>query len=334
MYDPGEFYTIKNVDGLVDFQLHKPLEHVRHAGCEQWNIADHKKAVPALKDTALGFFSVIVISQWLREDLWEDPKYRTIKHEHWVSRAIQEARRSLTNKYTDAKELIEKFELPIRAGNNTSEEEDTEFRIKVEDRVYEAQEVLEAVKQWVAYRKGYEAEWEEENTPEEEREAEWEADILAEFMPQVGATCDRVYDGMPDPFNWWDYRNSFQQYYFICFGDEIHYCHGGSGSSQQREVMGRWAHIFATLADQGVQIPTYCFEYNEVNEFRWLEYHNTFKCMNRELSGNYPGDRTEMKTLFKGKALHLAQDKDKDKDKDDWFGRYYLEPVENEENIW
>ena len=84
----------------------------------------------------------------------------------------------------------------------------------------------------------------------------------------------------------------FQQWFLIDMGDTIRYIHGGSGSSNQREAMGRWAHTFAALArEHQHETPTLLFEYDTHNRLRFVEHFETFRAIGRELTGNYPSNR-------------------------------------------
>lgn len=108
---------------------------------------------------------------------------------------------------------------------------------------------------------------------------------------------------MPKPFDYWDWRNPFQQYYFWKRDDKIYWVRGGSGSSGAREHQGRYAHIFACAENHGSKIQTFCCKYDKRNRFVLSHFYDCFKAINRELMGNYPASYSEVKQLFKGKLL-------------------------------
>lgn len=81
---------------------------------------------------------------------------------------------------------------------------------------------------------------------------------------------------------------------------------GGSGGSSQRENMGRFAHVFATLAVRhGLDAPTDLFAYSGRNEFRLVRRFAAFRAVDRELTGNYKADWSRTAELFAGRLLRI-----------------------------
>ena len=99
-------------------------------------------------------------------------------------------------------------------------------------------------------------------------EDEWEEYWKKEdpFKERVEYRYHRRYE-MPPPFNHWDSRNRWQQYYFAKNRENVfYYAQGGSGSSGQRYNHGFYGHLFALLNSQD-PVSTYFFTYGSRNRF-------------------------------------------------------------------
>ena len=191
------------------------------------------------------------------------------------------------------------------------EKENEQFKNNLVDKVYHTQvkllefELLENYKRTAKYKVDQETgEYvEDENgelieLSEDEWLQAWDALILELTMPRTIIEYKRKYNYMPEPYCHWDYRNFWQQYFFIEDGNDNLYACGGTGSSSQREINGLMTHTFATLTKQyNKQIPTLIYEYNEHNEFILINSYESFKTLPHELNGNYRNERINHETI-------------------------------------
>jgi hypothetical protein len=144
---------------------------------------------------------------------------------------------------------------------------------------------IERVKE--EYQELYEDEWEEYWKKEDP------------FKERVEYRYHRRYE-MPPPFNHWDSRNAWQQYYFGRNQDSvIYYEQGGSGSSGQRYNHGFYGHLFALLNSEKT-VPTYFFTYDSHNHFIFNRKEKGL-CLNFfDLVGNFHIDSKESQQILEG----------------------------------
>ena len=104
---------------------------------------------------------------------------------------------------------------------------------------------------------------------------------------------------MPKPFNHWDSRNPWQQYYFTKDKDNVfYYAQGGSGSSGQRYDHGFYGHLFALLNSES-PVPTYFFTYNSRNNFVFVREETSLWLNFFDLVGNFKIDWKESERILK-----------------------------------
>ncbi len=132
-------------------------------------------------------------------------------------------------------------------------------------------------------------------------EDEWEAYWQKEdpFKPRVEYEYHRKYD-MPPPFNHWDSRNPWQQYY--CGREQcgrFYYEQGGTGSSGQRYNHGFYGHLFALLNNED-PILTYFFTYDSRNQFICNRKEESLWLNSFDLTGNFKIDWKESERILKG----------------------------------
>jgi hypothetical protein len=216
------------------------------------------------------------------------------------------------------KRILEERNISFRANNDFlpasgESEEDRRFRMQLEELVWDAQEntLLETL--FEEYKEETKWNYDEETGEEialshDESARAWEKRVLELFLPRVRTEYARMY-AMPEPLCFWDDRNQFQQWFLWTDMKKIYYAQGGSGSSGQREAMGRFAHLFAFLATKHhVEAPTWVLLYTEDNRLRVLEQSKRFYAINRELTGNYRPIHEDTRTLFQGRLLHMISD--------------------------
>jgi len=247
--------------------------------------------------------SVIVQCKLLAEEFCDNPDYLYCENQILVSRLEQDAQqRTEFMRISEVEALLQNKEIPLECDNSGCHGiEQDEYLSSLYDAVFHAQTMvhyLDVIRQ-------YKAEFEEileddyNDVPalsKEQEERAWQAYLLEQCLPRTYQKYERRYN-MPAPFRYWDYRNNFQQWYFIKKPDGVYYISGGSGGSHQREQMGRWSHVFATLQKKyGIDIITYALEYGSDNVLRFNKEFPTFKVVPRELSGNYAVN--DVKELF------------------------------------
>jgi hypothetical protein len=123
--------------------------------------------------------------------------------------------------------------------------------------------------------------------------------------PRKKKRRERLY-AFPEPLNYWDSRNSYQQYFAIPEYKVL--AQGGGGSSGQRETQSKLGFAFA-LFNQTQPIPSTILVYDKDNVLRYVDtierlclvpadmgsnYHLNHKEMRRSLRGSYRVERTNI----------------------------------------
>jgi len=237
-------------------------------------------------DKTMKFFSVYVLEELLEDDLWEDSRYMDKKEVNLCSLVETEARKYWADRNREHLKLIdEQVELlkndPEYKGMNDSDLRDKAIE-DLNQQVYP--EAIERVKE--EYQFMYEDEWEKY----------WKTEDP--FKPRKEFRYNRKYE-MPPPFNNWDRRNPWQQYYFARDKDNIFYCaQGGSGSSGQRYNHGFYGHLSALL-NRGKPVSTYFFTYDSRNNFIFQRNEESLWFNFMELTGNFKIDLDESERILK-----------------------------------
>jgi len=268
---------------------------------------DHVMLAEVLKDKPLA--TVLIETDWLDRELYEDPLYMTVRRNLYVSKIEEEAMRRFGQKYMsmEGADGFLKDLGPLEVSNAVGEKES--LRSKLLDGVFAGQykSLFSEIIEW--FREGFATVYDDETeitTPRENWEQEWPAELIRLWMPRVNTTYERVYS-VPEPFTHWDSRNKYQQWYFIQGEDSITRRQGGTGSSGARFEQGIMAHTFALLSSQGKVIPTWYLRYDNKNVLRLVEKWDDFHVIDLDLSGNYHVDMRETRHLFEGR---LIQDND------------------------
>lgn len=263
--------------------------------------------------------SVIVVSDLLDSVYEKNPKFAKIENHIICSIVEEDARREMTNGYRNIDEvekLLTLWDINFKAGNNSTEEEDRKFKSNLIDLAFKAEtialypDIIEKYKYRLKHVYNEETDEETEIT-DEEVEKLWPDELLRILAPQTQESWERIYS-MPEPFNYWDSRNAWQQTFFIqplIDTSLTYFCRGGSAGSSQRETQGLMAHTFAYLVSKGIDIETKIYKYTSSNAFILEREYNSFKVMDVELSGNYQVDLRKTKHLFDGLLLSLNYEK-------------------------
>lgn len=238
-------------------------------------------------DKSMTFFSIYVVMEHLKEDLWEDSRYVDKEKVHLCSLVEEEVRRYWWDNNTEHLNRIEKLMQSYRNDSNYSKMTERELRDKaikeLDQELYPL--AIERVKEH--YQEIYENEWEKY----------WEKEDP--FKKRTEYRHHRRYD-MPPPFNHWDNRNIWQQYYFAKNKDNIfYYAQGGSGGSGQRYNHGFYGHLFAHLNSES-PVPTYFFTYDSRNNFVFVREETSLWLNFFDLVGNFKIDRQESQRILEG----------------------------------
>ena len=119
----------------------------------------------------------------------------------------------------------------------------------------------------------------------EDEHREWETpfDRDAVTRPRKETLRERRYL-LPSPFDFWDDRNSFQQYFFLNRSKTV--ARGGSGSSGQRANHSIFGLGFA-LHDAVRPIPTHILVYDRANRVILVDTLDRLCLVARDLGSNY-----------------------------------------------
>ena len=292
---------------VVDFRFDRPIRPA--AGSADPFAVDHDRRAAELARGDSRFASILILNAPLKDGLLDDPRYVRKTNHILVSEVEEEARKRIINRYFSEKEavrLLRKKGIPL--WEKSAVRDDGSFKRKLIDLVWEAQknshipEIVEELREETRFEYDETSDEERELSPAAFRKA-WEKRRLEIFLPRAETELRRVYS-MPEPFCFWDPRNPFQQWFFVDDGETISYAQGGPGGSGQREAMGRYAHLFVTLAKRHRrEAPTDVLQYTETNELRLLQRFDRFMVLNQDLTGNYQAEPAGVARLFKGRLL-------------------------------
>jgi hypothetical protein len=237
-------------------------------------------------DKDMKFFSVYIYMERLEDDLWEDGRYTEKEEVHLCSRVEEEARKYWWDRNRKHLKLIDERVESLKNDPEYQGVKEGDIRDKViEDLNQEVYPIaIERVKE--EYQELYEDEWEEYWKKEDP------------FKDRIEYRYYRRYE-MPPPFNHWDSRNAWQQYYFAKNREDVfYYAQGGSGSSDQRYNHGFYGHLFALL-NREHPVSTYFFTYDSHNSFVFDRKEDSLWLNFFDLVGNFHIDRKESKGILK-----------------------------------
>lgn len=244
-------------------------------------------------DKAMDFFSVYVVVEPLNENLWSDERYVEKKEVRLCPLIEEKTRRYWFDRQHEHFRRIDEQMDVLKKEPQFSRLKDGELRdsaIKILDqKIYP--KMLELLKE--EFREIYEDEWEQywENTDP--------------YAVRIENRYHRRYD-MPEPFCHWDTRNRWQQYYFAKDKNNVfRYAQGGSGGSEQRYRHGFYGHLFALLNAHN-PIPTYFYDYDTNNNFKFKRKEDSLWLNHFDLIGNFQIDFEESNGILK--QAHLIKD--------------------------
>lgn len=306
-------------------------------------IFNHVELATALKDKGLETCMVIIESEHLADEHWDDPLCMQKTNNIMISEAHEEARKEINYRYfrdAELKSFIESEQLPTWKYNYKDESQEKErraFRFLVEDAIFEYQEMLLLVQimerrlqdasKFKLDEGGYLIHEEDAGFVEGSEKLTFDEDgyavitdpiaiekqrelVLRRMLkPRVNTKHERVYN-MPDPFCYWDSRSSWHQFFLVTDkkNNEVLINRGCGGSSGAREENGRWSHAFAHLSKEyGIETPTYHLKYDEHNQLKFIKKYDEFRTLSYDLCGNYRvDDYKTVDALFEGKKIKSA----------------------------
>jgi hypothetical protein len=262
-------------------------DKLRHFGLSSFMSDKSLEDVFKKIDKSMRFFSVYVFMEPIEDDLWEDSLYVEKEKVRLCSRVDEEIRRYWWDRNAEHLKRIDERLEKLKADSEYKDMRESDIRDKIieelDREIYP--QVIERVKE--EYQEIYDDEWEKY----------WEKEDP--FKERIEYRYHRRYD-MPPPFNHWDQRNLWQQYYFAENQDGIFfYEQGGSGSSGQRYDHGFYGHLFALLNSEK-PISTYFFTYDSRNRFVFNREEKSLWLNFFDLMGNFHIDWKESERILKG----------------------------------
>jgi hypothetical protein len=106
---------------------------------------------------------------------------------------------------------------------------------------------------------------------------------------------ERLY-ALPEPLNYWDSRNSYQQYFAVPEYKVL--WQGGGGNSGQRETRSKLRFAFA-LFNQTQAIPSHIFVYDKDNILRYVDTFDKLCLAPTDMGSNYQLNHKEMQQLLR-----------------------------------
>ncbi len=297
-----------NKNRVRGVSIEKPISD--SSGLNNFHDLNHTDLSKKLQKEYNEFCSIIILKDRLDHNLMLNPNFCKTESFIGVSKIQEEARKRMINSYYNENEIekiIKEQDYATKQYNYKKDTKKPSFLSNLKDSIFESQELALIPEIWEEYKNSVKYYYDEDLDKEIERtddEAKMELDILKQelFLPQVFTTYNRVYS-LPKPFNFWDDRNLFQQYYLVSNKEYTGCIQGGPASSHQREMHGLWAHTFAELSKVR-NIQTFVLKYNSKNELHLLEHFDDFKAMNYDLTGNYRVNWSDTKHIFSGKLLN------------------------------
>jgi hypothetical protein len=113
--------------------------------------------------------------------------------------------------------------------------------------------------------------------------------------PRKKKRRERLY-AFPEPLNYWDSRNSYQQYFVI--PDYNLLAQGGGGSSGQRETQSKFGFAFA-LFNQTQPIPSTILVYDKDNVLRYVDTIERLCLVPADLGSNYRLNYKEIREVLR-----------------------------------
>ena len=249
------------LQSLKNYGFGHGSEEFRHA-TDHLRIASHMKQAPCSP------FTIIIEEELLDPSHFWDKRYVKITTEQIAS---------------EVDEIVLRYferEINVRMAEFLEHNRDAEnryFRKLLKEYYPQAKRILRD-----QYRELYPRAWEKKFTLEKISK------------PRKKRHQERNY-AIPEPLNYWDSRNSYQQYFVVPEYKVLR--QGGGGSSGQREIQSKFGFAFA-LFSKLQAIPSYIFVYDKDNVLKYVDTLEKLCLAPNDMGSNYHLNHGEMRELL------------------------------------
>ena len=270
----------------------------RNLGADDWGAVDHDLVAQKLIDQGATLYSVILFTEHLEDELYDDPNYCSRSHDTYqpayyrdlynnfernrdrLKEIIWDDKKEFPYSLHDrAEAVIKKWNLPDYAATAATEDENLKYRMELKDNISEAFVMMELLEAFKWHKEMLEEEHEELELSEEEKRIAIEKEMFEYVMPRVETRYERK-NSLPYPFA---VTRIVTQYYFMEYEDAIDYSEGCSIGSSLREDHGRMAHAFM-VADGHKSIPTLVMVYDSRNRALLSRCYDGFMAYRHDLT--------------------------------------------------
>jgi hypothetical protein len=250
--------------------LHSLKDYRFGSGSEEFGHAtDHREIVRLMKQAPCFPFTIIIEEELLDPSHYWDKGYVKITTEQIVSELDQAVLRHFDREINSRMaEFLEQRRDP----------ENRYFRKLLKEYYPQAKRILRD-----QYKESYPRAWKRKFTMEKISK------------PRKKKHQERIY-AIPEPLNYWDSRNSYQQYFAIPEYKVL--WQGGGGSSGQRETQSRLGFAFGFF-NQTQSIPSHIFVYDQENVLRYVDTLEKLCLAPSDMGSNYHLNQKEMRQVLR-----------------------------------
>lgn len=252
----------RTLQSLKDYGFGHGSEEFRHA-------SDHLQIARLMKQASCSPFTIIIEEELLDPSHFWDKRYVKITTEQIVS---------------ELDEIVLRYferEINARMAEFLEHDRDAEkryFRKLLKEYYPQAKRILRD-----QYRELYPRAWKKKFTMEKISK------------PRKKRHKERIY-AIPEPLNYWDSRNSYQQYFAVPEHKVL--WQGGGGSSGQRETQSKFGFAFG-LFNQIQAIPSHIFVYDKDNVLRYVDTLEKLCLAPTDMGSNYHLNHEKMRQLLR-----------------------------------
>jgi len=267
IYDRDSFKEIppdvhRILQSLKDYEFSYGSDKFRQA-------SDHRQIARLMKQAPCSPFTIIIEEELL------DPSYC------WDKRYVKITTEQIMSELDET--VLRYFEREINAWmaeflEHDRDAENRYFRKLLKEYYPQARRILRD-----QYRDLYPRAWKKKFTMEKISK------------PRKKRHRERLY-AIPEPLNYWDSRNSYQQYFAVPEYKVL--WRGGGGSSGQRETQSKFGFAFG-LYNQIQAIPSHIFVYDKDNTLRYVDTLKKLCLAPSDMGSNYHLNHEEMRQLLR-----------------------------------
>jgi len=240
-----------------------------HGSEEFRHTSDHRQIARLMKQTPCSPFTMIIEEELLDPSHFWDKRYVKITTEQIMSELDETVLRYFER------------EINARMAKFLEHDRDAEnryFRKLLKEYYPQARRILRD-----QYKELYPQAWKKKFTMEKTSK------------PRKKRHRERLY-AIPEPLNYWDSRNSYQQYFAVPEYKVL--WQGGGGSSGQRETQSKFGFAFA-LYNQIQAIPSHIFVYDKDNILRYVDTLKKLCLAPSDMGSNYHLNHEKMRQLLR-----------------------------------